>query len=42
MLKVAVLAPNHLILWGTLVSFALCIEGMCYFQHGGGVGWEGD
>jgi hypothetical protein len=32
MLKVAVLAPNHLTLWRTLVSFTLCIEGMCYFQ----------
>ncbi len=39
--KVAVLAPNHLTLWRTLVSFALCIEGMCYFQQGGG-GGEGD
>jgi hypothetical protein len=37
MLKEAVLAPNHLTLWRTLVSFALCIEGMCCFQQ-----WEGD
>ncbi len=32
MLEVILLAPNHLTLWRTLVSFALCIEGMCYFQ----------
>jgi hypothetical protein len=32
MLEVAVLTPNHLTLWRTLVSFALCIEGMCFFS----------